>query len=85
MRKSIAMWTERLCVFVSLFASLAFTQTSSTPGNIHLENGEYKGILIAIDQNVPQNRQLYDNLKVFIICFDTYDNYSNSYTLMSCF
>ena len=59
----IALPTGFIYTVASLLIGLASAQ-NAVPGNIYLENGRYKGLLIAIDQQVPFDDRIYSNLQV---------------------
>ena len=46
---------------------LAIGWTDAGPDDIYLENGGYKGILIAINENVPFDPNILPNLRVIFI------------------
>ena len=56
-------------VHVLLVLLVVTGRTQAGPDDIYLENGGYKGILIAIDNNVPHNEDILQNLKVSIKFF----------------
>ena len=53
-------------MLLALLLSISFTR--ATYDDISLEDGGYKGVLVAIKENVPYDPNIPDNLRVSIIC-----------------